>query len=161
MKSNMNLLILVVLMASRTSAKSDTDSEVFETQAPFLIEAIVNTPYSAVVRHTNVDVINESDTGSITQFVYEAEVIETLRGKQHKRIRYTLYVEQGEDVTLDTTPVIITLCSDNDEYYWPGVGAQFSAASFLRSGSQKQCVTSGQASIAFCFLRRQLMVFAL
>lgn len=93
MKSNMNLLILVVLMASSTLAKSDTDSEVFETQAPFLIEAIVNTPYSAVVRHTNVDVINESDTGSITQFVYEAEVIETLRGKQHKQIRYTLYVE--------------------------------------------------------------------
>ncbi|HFQ4839190.1 hypothetical protein [Vibrio vulnificus] len=148
----MNLLILVVLMASSTSAKSDTDSEVFETQAPFLIEAIVNTPYSAVVRHTNVGVINESDTGSITQFVYEAEVIETLRGKQHKRIRYTLYVEQGEDVTLDTTPVIITLCSDNDEYYWPGVGVQFSAASSFVQAAKNSAsqVVKHQSHFAFC-----------
>lgn len=72
MKSNINLLILVVLMASSASAKSDTDSEVFETQAPFLIEAIISTPYSAVVIHTNVDVINASDTGSIPVIIEDA-----------------------------------------------------------------------------------------
>ncbi|EGR0104613.1 hypothetical protein RH728_004031 [Vibrio vulnificus] len=152
MKSNINLLILVVLMASSASAKSDTDSEVFETQAPFLIEAIISTPYSAVVIHTNVDVINASDTGSITQFVYEAEVIETLRGKQHKQIRYTLYVEQDEDVILDTTPIIITLCSDNDEYYWPGVDAQFSgASSFVQAAKNNASqVDKHQSHFAFC-----------
>ncbi|OZT85647.1 hypothetical protein CIK04_06390 [Vibrio sp. 03_296] len=123
-----------------------------ETQAPFLIEAIISTPYSAVVIHTNVDVINASDTGSITQFVYEAEVIETLRGKQHKQIRYTLYVEQDEDVILDTTPIIITLCSDNDEYYWPGVDAQFSgASSFVQAAKNNASqVDKHQSHFAFC-----------
>ncbi|MGL1097760.1 hypothetical protein ACSTD2_19855 [Vibrio vulnificus] len=55
-------------------------------------------------------------------------------------------------MTLDTTPVIITLCSDNDEYYWPGVGAQFSAAiSFVQAAKNSASqVDKHQSHFAFC-----------
>ncbi len=117
----------LLLMACHTLAVGGVEQNQLDVQSVFLSEAIANTPYSAVVKHTDVEVVNSPDDEFISKHIYYAEVIETIRGEESENIRYTMFVERGEDVDLDSSPVIITLCLDNGNYYWPGVGAQFNA----------------------------------
>ncbi|WP_260261664.1 hypothetical protein [Vibrio intestinalis] len=87
-----------------------------------LTNAIHETPYSAVLKYTKVDVVEEEHDD---KHIYHAQVVETFRGETHDNIEFVGYFEKEEKKELDTNPVIVTLCLDNGIYYWPGTGAQF------------------------------------
>lgn len=114
-----------VLIACQASAVSRLSQEQLAGQRAFLSEAIVATPYSAVVKHTRVEVIDMADGEFSSKHIFYADVIETIRGEERSNVHYTMFVEHDEEVILDNAPVILTLCIDDGEYYWPGVGAQF------------------------------------
>ncbi|GAA3914977.1 hypothetical protein [Litoribacillus peritrichatus] len=114
---------LFALASCNVFALNPAVSEAPDNQKLFLSEAIVQTPYSALVKHTQVDV--EEHDEFMSRHVYYADVIETVRGNIRKRIKYSMLVERDEEPVLDTSPAIVTLCFYNGAYYWPGTGAQF------------------------------------
>jgi hypothetical protein len=111
-------------------------------EASFLKEAIAQTPYSALVVYTRVDikpVTGKNGKANLTippaddvvteeRHTYHARVIETFRGKAVPQVRYDMVVVRGESANVDTTPKILTLCSGPQGFYWPGTGAVFTAS---------------------------------
>ncbi|MCO1336838.1 hypothetical protein MO867_21145 [Microbulbifer sp. OS29] len=112
-------IILLLLFLANQACSDQPDS-----QQEFLSESILNTPFTAVVQHTQVIKLS-SKPGVGDTYQLSAEVLEPIKGVYQGQISYRLIVEAGEDVILDTKPVIISLCEDNGELYWPGVGAEF------------------------------------
>lgn len=88
-----------------------------------LRKAINDSPYSAIVRHTKVEVQHAGTDGD--KHIRHARVIETLRGPKSDKITYTMFTESGESSKLPKGSVIVTLCRDGDGYYWPDVGSSF------------------------------------
>lgn len=102
----------------------------------FLAKAIAQTPFSALVIHTRVDIAplpdkkasrGAPDTVTEERHTYHARVLETFRGKPAATIRYEMVVERGESADVDTKPQILTLCAGPRGFYWPGTGASFDA----------------------------------
>jgi hypothetical protein len=98
------------------------------SEEDFMVENLTNalreTPFSAVVQKLRVDVVPlDSDE---VKFVYQVRVIENIRGPKLKKLTYYSIAEKGEDPSSTTPePVILTLCKDQEGFYWPGTGAQF------------------------------------
>ena len=120
------------------SAAGETNSAeaMASAEREFLAKAIAQTPYSALVVHTRVDIAplhNKSahheaaDVVTEERHIYHARVLETFRGKPASTIRYEMVVERGEGAEIDTKPQILTLCSGPRGLYWPGTGASFDA----------------------------------
>jgi len=114
------------------ATKEETDSYV--TVA--LVNAIGQTPYSALVVHTRVDIVPLQAGGRSSaesaeyveeRTIYHARVLETFRGKSVRQIRYEMVGERGEAAVIDSKPQILTLCSGPRGFYWPGTGASFPA----------------------------------
>lgn len=141
MMQKIGLLFIVIIFASACAGyrQQNTVSEnQFALQSEAIVESIVNTPYSALIRITSVTTIDlpdtdKSDDYAEQQFIFKANVIETYRGEAKKNISYMMRVERGEEANFPKYPVIITLCKSNEGFYWPGVGAMFSADSRLRN----------------------------
>lgn len=93
--------------------------------------ALRDTPFSAVVQHLRVDVVPLGSDE--VKFVYQVRVLENIRGPKLKNLTYYSVAEQGEDPGLTKEPVILTLCKDQDEYYWPGTGAEFDQTKSARA----------------------------
>ncbi len=144
MKKNC-LLLIAIIFASACSAhkQQNTISEnEFIFQSGAIAESITNTPYSALIRITSVKVIDlpdadKSDDFAEQKLIYNADVIETYRGEETKNISYMMRVEKGEKPNFPKTPFIITLCKSKEGFYWPGVGANFSADNRLRALAKK------------------------
>lgn len=96
----------------------------------FLKESILKTPVTAVLSQKQVMKL-PSNPDEWDIYLITADVLEPISGKTQKKINYKMYVEVGEDVILDSKPVIISLCGNEGDYYWPGVGAKFSASAEL------------------------------
>jgi hypothetical protein len=98
------------------------------SEGDFMLEnlaaAIRETPFSAVVQHLRVDVVPLGSDE--VKFVYQVRVIENIRGPKLKNLTYYSIAEKGEDPNSAREPVILTLCKDQEGFYWPGTGAQFS-----------------------------------
>lgn len=101
-----------------------------------LERAVAQTPYSALVIHTRVDIeplrpkkgaSMDPDEYTEERTVYYARVLETFRGKAVQQVRYEMWGERGEAVVIDSKPQILTLCSGSRGLYWPGTGASFPA----------------------------------
>lgn len=101
-----------------------------------LERAVAQTPYSALVIHTRVDIepLYPKKGASVGQdeyteerAVYYARVLETFRGKTVQQVRYEVWGERGEAAVIDSKPQILTLCSGPRGFYWPGTGASFPA----------------------------------
>ncbi|HWO11107.1 MAG TPA: hypothetical protein VNN80_16545 [Polyangiaceae bacterium] len=88
-----------------------------------LARALRETPFSAVVQHQRVDVVPLK--GGEEKHVYQARVLQGIRGPKLQKLTYFLVAEKGEEATLTKEPVILTLCKNEQGYYWPGVGAEF------------------------------------
>ena len=145
-----------VALASPTSSGSAHDAQAAE--ARFLKEAITQTPYSALVVYTRVDIkpiagkngranAGAPQSADVTEerHIYHARVIETFRGKPISQLRYDMVVEPGETASIDSTPRILTLCSGPQGFYWPGTGAVFTAskdAVVLARQAAKETVSS-------------------
>lgn len=115
-----------------------------------LAQAIRETPYSAVLKHTAVEVL--SSTSNEEQHVFRARVVEALRGPKQPSISYVMVTEKGEDAAFTKEPVIVNLCQDQDGYYWPGTGAEFplTEASLAVARSAAQHLPQGQSSFRSC-----------
>jgi len=120
----------ILLLACQTSTVTNLSKDEIDSQKQFLSQAVMETPYSAVVKHTRVEVVELPEDKFNSKHIFYADVIDTIRGQVLENISYTMLVERGEEAILDIEPVIITLCKD-DGYYWPGTGAQFSANKLL------------------------------
>jgi len=151
MKKWLFIPIRIMLVACQTSTVKSANAELVDSQKQFLSEAVLKTPYSAVVKHTRVEVVELPEDKFSRKHIFYADVIETIRGQELQSISYTMLVERGEDAILDTEPVIITLCK-GDGYYWPGTGAQFSAnKSLLKVANQNvKTVDSNQVYFSDC-----------
>lgn len=107
-----------------------------------LTRAISDSPYSAIVQHTKVEVQRDGKNGD--KHIRHARVLETLRGPKMDKITYTMFTEPGESAKPPRGPLIITLCHDADGFYWPGVGSSFpngkdaAAAAKIAAASAKQ-----------------------
>lgn len=107
-----------------------------------LAHALAMTPYAFVVVHTRITIEplpsgrplpklhrrGEIRSGTEERHIYEARVLETLRGPAMKRVRYELVVEGGDSFAVSTTPAIVMLCRGPRGFYWGGVGATFEAS---------------------------------
>jgi hypothetical protein len=93
--------------------------------------ALRETPFSAVVQHLGVDVVPVGSDE--VKFVYLVRVIEHIRGPKLEKLFYYAIAEKGEDPGLTKEPVILTLCTDQDGYYWPGTGAEFARTESARA----------------------------
>lgn len=119
-------LLIFQACANHTNATDKYQQETFDS-IRFLEGAISDTPYSALIQYTGVDVIREQKD-NVEKHIYHAKVIETYRGQKSENISFYLYCEAGEGLDNDDKPVVITLCNDNEGLYWPGVGAEFEAS---------------------------------
>ena len=123
MKNYLSFFVLLLVSGYAFSDRSLNQVQI-EAISPYLLSAVAETPYSAVIRHTDAKVIEGTD-GS--QHLYYAEVIDTIRGEHRDRIHYVMSAEPDEALSLDDAEVLITLCINDDGFYWPGTGAQFPA----------------------------------
>lgn len=131
------LLILELLLFQACNAKHVTtsDKHQLETSA-LMIEAledfISNTPYCALIQYTNVDVVPvpdpyPEDGYAEEKHIYHAKVLETYRGKQLANISFRTICQKGDDASFSMEPTVVTLCADNEGFFWPGTGAMFPA----------------------------------
>ncbi len=119
-------LFITTLMALSNQACANHLDE----QQDCLVQSILNTPFTAVVTNTQVTKLTSNpDEGDI--YLLNADVQEIITGKTETNISYRIFVEFGEDVLVNNEPVIISLCEDDDGYYWPGVGAEFPVTAAL------------------------------
>lgn len=134
------LLILIFFFsacAGHTQQNPLSENQ-FALQSEAIVDSISNTPYSALIRITSLNKIDmpyteKFDDYSEQKIICYADVIETYRGEIQKNISYVMYVEKGEEPNFPETAFIITLCKSNEGFYWPGVGAIFSADIRLRT----------------------------
>ena len=127
MKHHLLLTACIPFVVFHTHAIGSLTKEQLDAQKMALSEAVVSTPYSAIVKHTYVEVFPVPDDETSSKHVYHADVIDTIRGEEREKILYTVVVERGEEATIDDSPVIVTLCPYDENFYWPGVGSQFDA----------------------------------
>jgi len=133
------LLLFMVFLTSACEAGSGksnhekqlTDSELLN-QSKYMQKAIEQTPYSALVKITSVKTVDipdddPSDDYAEQKLVFQVTVIEAYRGSLSTKVSYDMYIEKGESAEFVKEPFIITLCQSKDGFYWPGVGASFTA----------------------------------
>ena len=144
------LLLLMVFSASACEAGSNNiETEIQLSEREFLQQSknmqksLEHTPFSALIKITSVETIDvpdddPSDDYAEQKLIFQAKVIETYRGRKRSVLAYDMYVEKGESVESIEVPFIITLCQSKDGFYWPGVGASFSADKRLIELAKKQ-----------------------
>lgn len=123
MKNYLSCFVLLLVSGYAFADRSLNQAQI-EAISPYLLSAVAETPYSAVIRHTDAKVIEGTDD---SQHIFYAEVIDTIRGERRDRIHYAMSAEPDEALSLDDAEVLITLCINDDGFYWPGTGAQFPA----------------------------------
>ncbi|WP_260869975.1 hypothetical protein [Vibrio jasicida] len=87
--------------------------------------AVEETPYSAVVILTGFE--GPEKDGGDNYYKVKAKVLDGVRGHITTNITFGMYTEIGDSPTIGIDPIIITLCHDEQGYYWPGTGSEFKA----------------------------------
>lgn len=126
-----------------------------------LEEFISNTPYSALIQYTGVDVNTvpdpyPNDDYAEEKHIYHAKVLETYRGQKQENINFILYCEKGEETSIDKEPVVITLCINNEGFFWPGTGSEFPATEEIIKTARRigQKVKFDERSFPYCELAK-------
>lgn len=142
------LLLIFMTPACEGGSTDQVDTEKltakkFQQQSNYLLQALKDTPYSALVKITSVKTIDlpdddPEDDYAEQKLVYNADVIETYRGALSSKLSFNMYVEKGDSIGFDDEPFIITLCKSKDGFYWPGTGASFSADAKLLTLAKEQ-----------------------
>lgn len=158
------LLLIMIFLTSACEAGSNnieaenqlSDSE-FLQQSKYFQKALEHTPFSALIKITSVKTIDipdadPSDDYAEQKLVYQAKVIEVYRGRITSELSYDMYIEKGESAELIEGPFIITLCQSKVGFYWPGVGASFTADKRLIELAKKQAsqLDKKQTSFSGC-----------
>lgn len=87
--------------------------------------AVEETPYSAVVILTGFE--GPEKDGEDNYYKVKAKVLDGVRGHITANITFDMYTEIGDSPKIGIDPIIITLCHDEQGYYWPGTGSEFKA----------------------------------
>ncbi|MGR5277421.1 hypothetical protein ACPV5J_12120 [Vibrio rotiferianus] len=87
--------------------------------------AVEETPYSAVVVLTGFE--GSGKDGGDNYYKVQAKVLDGVRGHITTNITFDMYTEVGDSPKIGIDPIIITLCHDEQGYYWPGTGSEFKA----------------------------------
>lgn len=87
--------------------------------------AVEETPYSAVVVLTGFE--GPEKDGEDNYYKVKAKVLDGVRGHITTNITFDMYTEVGDSPKIGIDPIIITLCHDEQGYYWPGTGSEFKA----------------------------------
>lgn len=137
-KHLLTILIFFFSACAGHTQQNTLSEDQFALQSEAIVDSIVNTPYSALIRITSLKKIDLPSIGKFDDYseqkiICYADVIETYRGETQKNISYVMYVEKGEKPNFPETEFIITLCKSKEGFYWPGVGAIFSSDIRLRS----------------------------
>lgn len=118
----MNKLLLLILLFGFTKVALAKDAMDLELNG--FKKAANNVDYVAKVKIAKVEVLQEADGSE--KHVFIADVITTYKGSTHKQISYEMFVEKGEDVMFNSTPIYLALCKSlSGSYYWPGTGSEF------------------------------------
>lgn len=130
---------LLTLFSLTASAGGDAmpkiaplESTPLNAMQEFMLHALANTPYFALIEGTSVEVVDlpdddPSDNYAEQKIVYRANVKHTFRGQQSKTIQYFAIVEKGEAASADQKTMLISLCASKEGLYWPGTGSSFPA----------------------------------
>jgi hypothetical protein len=79
--------------------------------------------YVAVLQDLSVEVSRADESDDLHR--YKARVLETIRGPKLSEISYVMFTERGDTAGVNKEPVIVTLCRNEEGYYWPGPGSSF------------------------------------
>ncbi|MBN7821220.1 hypothetical protein [Bowmanella yangjiangensis] len=125
-----------------------------EAQQQALYIAVRQTPFSAVVKITQVQTQHDHHEPEMQWHIYTAEVQQMIRGTPTRSLRFAMAVEQGEDALIPDYPVLLTLCQGPNpqlgtHYYWPGTGAQFDASAQLKQVAISAASEADQAQVHF------------
>ncbi|AYO14023.1 hypothetical protein D0812_06165 [Vibrio owensii] len=99
--------------------------------------AVEETPYSAVVILTGFE--GPEKDGGDNYYKVQAKVLDGVRGHITTNITFDMYTEVGDSPKIGIDPIIITLCHDEQGYYWPGTGSEF-------KGTQEQILLAREAA---------------
>ena len=148
------LLVAAFLPLNCSYAGQAPSPSMLDAQQDFLQRSIQQTPFSAVVRVHSVSSTAVADDATMVWHIYRGEIITPIRGQQSGDISYAMAVEKSEEAVLPATPVLLTLCLNDDDsipsdFYWPGTGAEFATPPELLQVAQLADARSDQAQKAF------------
>ncbi|MEA3372842.1 MAG: hypothetical protein U9Q62_04050, partial [Campylobacterota bacterium] len=103
-----------------------------------LIDNIRTTDYTAVVHITKGKIIDRGVLRNYERHLYEAEVVETIKGEKHANITFSVMAESGIALNLPTYPIIVSLCSGHGRYYVPDNGYVSGAPKALIEAARKE-----------------------
>ena len=152
LKSICSVLILLVVQSCTTDgvSKEELNSPLFQG----LKSSIENTPYSARIQQTSIKPLKSDgkNDNDVDEYIVDANVLETYRGKNLERVRYSVFVEKGELMTISKEAMIVSLCIDKNNYYWPGVGSSFPADKPVDQSAKRisQALNSTQSTFSYC-----------
>lgn len=134
--------------------------------------AIREAPYCALIQYTGVDVVPLPDdepeasnqpippgvaiAAKDEKQIYHARVLETFRGQHLKKISYMFVCEKGEyaseHVSIVGKTSVVTLCIDNEGFWYPGTGSEFPATGEVIKAARRigQKVKSVKKSFPYC-----------
>ncbi|WP_157576342.1 hypothetical protein [Pseudoalteromonas sp. SW0106-04] len=154
-KGFLSLLVAAFLPLNCSYAGQAPSPSVLDAQQSFLQRSVQQTPFSAVVLVHSVSSI--ADDKALMWHIYRGEIITPIRGQQSGDISYAMAVEKGEEAVLPATPVLLTLCLNDDDsipsdFYWPGTGAEFATTPELLQVAQLAGANSDndQKEFAMC-----------
>lgn len=141
-KTTVTMKILVLFFGAMINQACTNQAN---AQQEFLTESVLSTSFTAVVTHKKVMKLSSNENDS-DEYELSAEVIKHISGKKQKVINYRMFVEPGEEVVFNRDLVIITLCENKGQYYWPGVGAEFPATeTFIKTAGKAAKMKSNQS----------------
>lgn len=112
--------------------------------------AVEETPYSAVVTLTGFE--EPEKDGGDNYYKVQAKVLNGIRGHITSKITFDMYTEVGDTPKIGIDPIVITLCHDEQGYYWPGTGSEFKATQeqILLAKEAAKNLSDGQIVFAHC-----------
>ena len=142
----LGLLIVPSCSVKHVATPDQYDQETLASMMEALENAITDTPYCALIQYTSVEVVpvpdpDPNDDDVEEKQIYHARVLETFRGQHMKKISYMLICEKGEYASEHASIVgkksVITLCLDNEGFWYPGTGSKFPATEEVIKTAQR------------------------
>lgn len=127
----------LLLLSLFACANNDVSTAVPPEMKDGIIAAAQQTPYAAIVKPISFAVLEQkgsdsTDSYSERQVLFKAHVLETLRGIDYKVIEYYQWIENGEEVYEEQSPIVVFLCIDKENrFYYPGLGTQFPSSKLI------------------------------
>lgn len=89
-----------------------------------LSHSILETPYSAVLMPLNYTQQESSDRHESIVIV-EAKVITPIRGALSNTLSFRAILEAGDSLGVLNKPILVSLCRQDNQFYFAGVGSAF------------------------------------